>query len=135
MTTSDLLSTLKSLECELHVPTARSDRHRLDALLHDAFLEFGRSGAAYRKQDILDRLPATRDHACVVADRFELRCLGEEAALLRYRAAHRLADGRLDRFTLRSSVWEKSAQGWQMSFHQGTPTEAYEPDVKGPGES
>ncbi|KQU91826.1 hypothetical protein ASC78_02615 [Variovorax sp. Root318D1] len=124
---TSLLLLLQALEVELHKPAARSDTERLDALLHDDFREFGRPGAAYAKADILSRLPAQAQHAVVVADRFEVRRLGEVVALLTYRSAHLLANGTLDRFTLRSSVWERSTLGWQMSFHQGTPTAPYEP--------
>ncbi|MFC3656422.1 nuclear transport factor 2 family protein [Xanthomonas hyacinthi] len=129
MQTADtsLLQVLQSLEVELHKPAARSDAGRLDALLHDDFREFGLSGAFYTKVDIMLRLPAEAQHAVVVADRFELRRLGECVVLLTYRSARRLPDGNLDGFARRSSVWEHSSLGWQMSFHQGTPTAPYEP--------
>lgn len=123
-----LLLSLQALEVELHKPAARSDAARLNALLHDDFREFGRSGGAYAKAEILSRLPAEIQHAVFVADRFEVRAIGESVALLTYRSAHRQADGTLDSFTLRSSVWEHSTFGWQMSFHQGTPTSPYEPE-------
>ncbi|WCM89619.1 nuclear transport factor 2 family protein [Acidovorax sp. NCPPB 3576] len=116
-----LLPLLQALEVELHRPAARGDAARLDALLHDDFREFGRSGAVYTKADLLSQLPAQAQHAVVVPDRFEVRRLGEFAALLTYRSARRLADGTLERWTLRTSVWERSAHGWQMRFHQGTP--------------
>jgi hypothetical protein len=89
---ASLLLLLQALEVELHKPAARSDATRLNALLHDDFREFGRSGAAYAKADILSRLPAEVQHAVVVADCFEVRRLGEAVALLTYRSAHRLAD-------------------------------------------
>lgn len=130
MPTSDtaLLLLLKAFEAELHKPAARSDATRLDALLHDDFREFGCSGAAYTKADILSRLPAEVRQGVVVADRFEVRRLGEATALLTYRSTQLLADGTLDRFALRASLWEHSARGWQMSFHQGTPTTPYAPE-------
>ena len=51
-----LLSQLKALEVELHQPVARGDAARLDALLHEDFREFGRSGATYTKADIVGSL-------------------------------------------------------------------------------
>lgn len=126
MSDSSLLERLQALEVELHKPAARSSYSRLDALLHADFREHGRSGSVYSKADILSRLPAVAEHAVVVADQFELRPIGDSVALLTYRAAHQLADGTLDRFSLRVSVWERSEQGWQMRFHQGTPTAPYE---------
>ena len=124
-----LLSQLQALEVELHQPLVRSDAARLDALLHEDFREFGRSGADYTKASILSHLLAASAHANVIADRFEVRRLGDAVALLTYRSAHRLADGTLGRFTLRSSIWVHSPAGWQMSFHQGTPTDPYEPEA------
>ncbi|GKT00016.1 nuclear transport factor 2 family protein [Acidovorax sp. SUPP3434] len=127
---TSLLPLLQALEVELHRPAARQDAARLDALLHDDFREFGRSGAVYTKADLLSQLPVQAQHAVVVADRFEVRRLGEFAALLTYRSAQRSDDGTLERWTLRTSVWERSARGWQMRFHQGTPAAP-----EGPGES
>ena len=129
MHTSDtsLLVLLQALEVELHTPAARGDEARLARLLHDDFREFGRSGAIYTKADTLAQLPAEIHHAVIVADLFVLRRLGDAAALLTYRAANQGTDGTFDRFTLRTSVWEHSSTGWQMSFHQGTPTAPYRP--------
>ena len=124
---TSLLLLLKALEVELHTPDTRCGAAKLNALLHDDFREFGRSGAVYAKADILSRLPAQAQHAVVVSDRFELRRLSKVAAQLTYRSAHLLADGSFDGFTLRSSVWERSILGWQMSFHQGTPTAPFDP--------
>jgi hypothetical protein len=123
-----LLTLLRAFEIELHNPAARINATRLNALLHDDFAEVGRSGTAYSKAGILSFLLAEAQHADVVADRFKLRRLGAAAALLTYRSAHRLANGALDRYTLRTSVWELSPLGWQLSFHQGTPTAPYEAD-------
>lgn len=121
-----LLLLLQTLEVELHKPATRTDAARLNTLLHDDFREFGRSGGAYAKAEILSRLPAEVQQAVFVSDRFKVRAIGESIALLTYRSAHQQADGTLYAFTLRSSVWERSTLGWQMSFHQGTPTEPYE---------
>lgn len=125
--TTTLLQLLRALEVELHKPAARSDVTRLDALLHDDFREFGRSGVAYAKTDTMSLLPVAVQHADVIADQFEVSRLSDVVALLTYRSANLLPNGTLDRFTLRSSVWVDSARGWQMRFHQGTPTAPYEP--------
>jgi hypothetical protein len=124
---ASLLSQLQALEVDLHKPVVRGDAARLDALLHEEFHEFGRSGTAYAKADIVSRLPSAAQHARVVADNFLVRRLAADVALLTYRSAHALPDGTLHRHTLRSSIWQCSDVGWQMSFHQGTPTEPYEP--------
>ena len=70
-----------------------------------------------------------RSHATVVADRIALRRLAPDVGLLTYRAAHRGGDGGLQRHTLRRSIRQRGDHGWQMSFHQGTATAAFEPDA------
>lgn len=125
---------LQALEVELHTPAARGDEARLARLLHEDFREFGRSGATYTKADTLAQLPAEIRHAVIVADHFVLRRLGDTAALLTYRAANQSIDGTFDRFTLRTSVWEHVPGGWQMSFHQGTPTAPYQPGEAAAGD-
>jgi hypothetical protein len=120
------LKQLQAFEVELHLPAVRGDSARLDALLHDEFREFGRSGAAYAKADILSHLLSAVQHATVVADNFLVHRLGTDIALLTYRSAHELPDGTLHRHTLRSSIWQFSDDGWQLIFHQATPTEPYE---------
>lgn len=124
---ASLLSQLQALEVQLHQPEVRGDAARLEALLHDDFHEFGRSGASYSKSDIVAQLLAAAQHAHVVADNFLVRSLAVDVALLTYRSAHALPDGTLHRHTLRSSIWQRCDGGWQMSFHQGTATEPYEP--------
>jgi hypothetical protein len=124
MTESDaeLLRVLQALEVELHQPQARHSVARLSTLLHDEFAEFGYSGNAYSKGDILARLPLEAVPAVVAADHFKLGRLGPKLALLTYRSANVLPDGRHERYALRSSIWEHTDFAWQMRFHQGTPT-------------
>jgi len=119
-----LLEALKALEVELHLGATRANRARMDALLHADFIEFGRSGTVWTRQATLDEFGAGGHGAPrILADRFELHPLGDALALLTYRSAHVNADGLRHRHTLRSSLWQRSARGWQMRFHQGTPTE------------
>ena len=121
-----LLAHLRALEVELHRPAARDDAARLDALLHPDFVEFGRSGRSYSKADIIDRLVASPAHATVVSDRFSLRLLAQDVGLLTYRSAHVADDGGLELHALRSSIWRREGGAWRMSFHQGTPTAAFD---------
>jgi hypothetical protein len=119
---TDLLHHLQALEIELHHPKARRDVDRLRALLHADFVEFGYSGNAYAKADILARLPLRAGPTVIAADHFELRRLSPAVALLTYRSAHVLPDGRPERHSLRASIWEHADSAWQLRFHQGTPS-------------
>jgi hypothetical protein len=119
-----LAAALRMLEVELHRGATRADRTRMEALLHADFVEFGRSGVLWTREATLAEFAGGGESAPrIVADRFVLQRLGDDLALLTYRSAHADADGRRQRFTWRSSLWQRGAPGWQLRFHQGTPTE------------
>ncbi|MGO4809630.1 DUF4440 domain-containing protein [Cupriavidus sp. 2MCAB6] len=120
-----LLPVLQQLETELHQPAAGGDRDRLDVLLHDSFLEIGRSGGIHTKAETLSELPPEAASGTIWAQDFSLRQLAPDVAMLNYRSACRRPDGRLERHTLRTSIWKLTDKGWQMFFHQGTPTDPF----------
>jgi len=115
---------LRRLEVELHAYETRRNRKRMDALLHPDFLEFGRSGARYTREDVLAEFDADATLPAIHSEHFEVIVLADGVALLTYLSAHVHTDGTLDRHTLRSSVWLRTDAGWKMRFHQGTPTTA-----------
>jgi hypothetical protein len=121
----NLLETLTALEISLHDPKIRSDAVQLGALLHLEFKEFGRSGAVYTRTEIVSRLSGFEAQPKIHAQDFAVDELSSELALLTYRSAHIDETGALHRHTNRSSLWQLTELGWQMRFHQGTPTEAW----------
>lgn len=130
MRQSDLLQTLQTLEMALHQPGVRHDPQQVAALLHDDFMEFGRSGTIYHKPGILVSLSAEAP-ICMHSQDYTLKLLADGLALLTYRAAQWADEQRtqLVRHSLRSSIWRRSEEQWQMVFHQGTPTEPFAPSV------
>ena len=123
MSETDLLNELRSFEVELHQPSARADVDRLDQLLHDSFREFGKSGKAYSKTDILRDLPLEARSTKVWSGDYELAKISTSVALLTYKTAHEDEEGQLSSYTLRSSLWVRTSAGWRIRFHQGTPTQ------------
>ncbi|PSB13879.1 DUF4440 domain-containing protein [filamentous cyanobacterium CCP2] len=121
-----LLSTLCKLECELHQPKCRGDRERLVQLLAPDFREFGRSGATYTRDHTLMSLPTDPEPSQIHAQDFAVNRLSDLIALLTYRSAHVNTSGELFRHTNRSSIWRLDSTGWQMVFHQGTPTDPFD---------
>ena len=121
----DLLHHLQALELRLHQPGVRADAQQLGLLLHEDFLEFGRSGGVHDSASTVDSLGAEATPLHMVADGFALVRLGPDSALLTYRSASVASDGLAGRHTLRSSVWLRTAWGWQLRFHQGTPTDPF----------
>lgn len=122
-----LLSQLRELEVELHRPSARGSRERLEQLLHPAFTEVGRSGRCYTRDAIIERLLAEGERPDVWSGEFNVLSLGQSTALLTYRSAHVGPGGELTDRARRASIWSRSAAGWQLVYHQGTP-EPSEPE-------
>jgi hypothetical protein len=119
-----LLEELRRLETELHTTDARRNRQRMETLLHPDFVDFGRSGTRYTRADVLNEFGPTSVLPSVCSGNFDLAILAEGIALLTYASAHEDGEGKQSRHPLRSSVWVRTNSGWQMRFHQGTPTAA-----------
>ena len=121
-----LLETLRALEVALHQQSVRRDRKQLEQLLHPDFREFGRSGRAYDRAELLAGLPQELQPDQVWSQDYALQPLAAGSALLTYRSARVTAEGTLESYTNRSSVWQLTSEGWRMLFHQGTPTAPFE---------
>ncbi|WP_440223633.1 DUF4440 domain-containing protein [Dokdonella sp. MW10] len=111
--------TLLQLERDLLDPVVRADAARLDALVADDFLEVGASGRSFGKDEVMTRLPVEQDVA-FTAEAMQAHVLAEGVVLVTY-VAERRSGGETVR-SLRSSIWIRTARGWQMRYHQGTPT-------------
>ena len=55
-----------------------------------------------------------------------IKIVGGLYLLLTYRSAHVEANQTLSRFSRRASLWRLTDLGWQMIYHQGTPTDAFD---------
>ncbi len=84
--------------------------------LSDEFVEIGRSGRVYDKAQILEAVGAEPDGVAIEASDFVFRRIAEGVVLVTY--ATRSHNGS----ALRSSIWRKAGERWQLVFHQGTPT-------------
>jgi hypothetical protein len=116
---SSLAQQLLKLEEKLLDPTLRRTPEKLAPMLADEFLEFGSSGQAFDKKQILYRLRKQLS-ARLTIEQFRVTELGPAAVLVTYRAWAESADGRSEKYSLRSSVWLLRGGEWQMVFHQGT---------------
>lgn len=121
-----MLEELEQLERELHQPSTRSDASRLAELLHPDFREFGKNGRDYRFREILEELFGEDGDLRVWSGSYTLQHTTKDSALILYKSAHIEVDGSLSSFSLRSSLWVKLGESWQMIFHQGTRTEPFE---------
>jgi hypothetical protein len=98
--------------------TTRADFERMTA---PDFWEIGASGRRYDRAFVLDELE--RRYASEYPDvwetsGFECRELAADVYLLTYTL---LQDGA--RRTRRSTIWQRTSDGWKILFHQGTMIE------------
>lgn len=115
---TDTLAELTAREPIFHRPefgTARSDFEK--ATVED-FWEIGASGRRYSRNYVLDLLEERYAvaHADVWEARdFHCRRLSNDIFLLTYTL---LQDNQ--RVTRRSTIWQSTADGWKIIYHQGT---------------
>jgi ribonuclease HI len=93
-------------------PRVRTDLAEVGALVHPDFLEFGRSGRAWTKDDVA--LSPVADDS-TISEVVSLDHVGPGTILLAYRATD--ARGA----SLRSSLWVRDGDRWRLRFHQCTP--------------
>lgn len=108
--------TIMAAEQALLDPRIRRDRSALDRWLAPEFREIGQSGRLWRRDEMLDALPAADQagfDAVELSDQ-HVMWLAEDLALLTYR----LRVG--ERCSWRSSIWRVTPDGVVLLFHQGT---------------
>jgi len=116
---SEDVQELQRLEEELLRPEVRRSPEKMEALLADDFLEFGRSGRIYDKANILETAARPCDGRLSLSQ-FAAKALAPSVALVTSWSTLRDANGN-ERHSLRSSIWTRTEKGWRLGFHQGTP--------------
>ncbi|OVE50588.1 DUF4440 domain-containing protein [Chromobacterium violaceum] len=111
-------------EAALLTKAIRRNVAMLDRMIADDFLEFGASGTAFGKREVLQQLPAAEDDPAIHAQDFQARRLGEDVVQITFKSVRASASS-APRYTLRSSIWRRRDNAWQMVFHQGTVTEPF----------
>lgn len=109
---------LEKLEEELWREDTRFDTKRMSEIIASDFLEFGRSGRIYRREDSLAISRQAIDAMLPLPD-FDARLLHPNVAQVTYNSCVRY-DG-VVQHARRSSIWSRTPSGWVLRFHQGTP--------------
>ncbi|MEO1081173.1 MAG: DUF4440 domain-containing protein [Pseudomonadota bacterium] len=107
------LQRVEALEMELLDPAARKSSARLRELIADDFEEFGKSGSAFSKGDIVRAL-LTENYSQPEVSELRSRKLAPDVVLVKYVTVNAGATAH------RSSIWVRTAGAWQITHHQGT---------------
>ena len=120
MASDRLEAIIRELELRLMTPSIRNDAASAGLLLADDFAEFGSSGQIYDKASVLAALAKDPTPPPEVRA-FDCRRLADGVVLVTYRTVRPSATiGGPPTQTLRSSVWRRTGDRWQLVFHQGT---------------
>jgi hypothetical protein len=116
---SALADRIRALEERLLQPDVRKSPQELDRLLADEFVEFASDGRPYDKRQVIEALQHEGAFRRSLID-FHLRLLANDVALATFRAIREDTHSGEIVSSLRSSIWRRGANEWQVVFHQGT---------------
>ena len=113
------IARLQALEESLWRAETRYDLAYMESVLAPDCFEFGRSGRTYTRAQLLDMPSQPQSiNAKLPLAEFAARMIDVNTALVTYISSV-MHDGILD-VGNRSSLWSRTATGWQLRFHQGT---------------
>lgn len=114
----EILAELSQLEPIFHWPPEAMTLESLERMTTADFWEVGASGRRYARDFVFkvleERRTAPQGIEWKITDLY-CRKLSGEVYLLTYTLLQDNA-----RLTRRSTIWEKSCEGWKIVFHQGT---------------
>jgi hypothetical protein len=114
----EVLSELSAREPIFHRPEFGTSRADFEKMTVEDYWETGASGRCHSRKSVLDelerRFSAAHDDVWETRD-FHCRMLAEDTFLLTYTL---LQDRQ--RLTRRATIWQRTADGWKIVYHQGT---------------
>ena len=116
---STLANRIRALEERLLQPDVRKSPQELDRLLANEFVEFASDGRPYDKRQVIEALQHEGAFRRSLID-FNFRRLANDVALATFRAIREDTHSGEIVSSLRSSIWRRDANEWQVVFHQGT---------------
>jgi hypothetical protein len=127
---SELLPVLEELRCRepiFHRSAFGKTKADFKRAMAPDYWEVGASGGRYSREFILRHLeqspPVDAEAAGWACSEFGLRGLGPNAYLLTYTL------DQSGRITRRATIWQRTDEGWQILYHQGTIVSAGDDDV------
>lgn len=120
MLTNAVIDRLHELETSLWVAETRFDDVYMERVFAPDFMEFGRSGRVYQRHEMLGFSGDTIDIALPLQN-FQARQIAPNVVLITYLSQVTYDDD--VQSGNRSSLWVFADERWQLTFHQGTPTQ------------
>ncbi len=119
---AEVLADLSRREPIFHRPEFGTSRADFERMMAEDFWEVGASGQVYDREFVLDELQrrfSTPHEDVWETSEFRCRRLSTDLYLLTYTLVQ---DGK--RRTRRSTIWQRTLEGWKIVYHQGTLVES-----------
>ena len=117
--TDSVKTEIEILERRLINISPNHDAQEIETLVADDFIEIGTSGRVYRKADVLIYRHED-DSLQVTILEFVVAALSKDIVCATYKTLKSRSTEDSKEQALRSSIWRRTATGWQIVFHQGT---------------
>lgn len=116
----ETLAILRELEESLWRAGTRYSNAQMDRILAEDFIELGRSGRIYAREEMFfDASAQGRIYATLPLPHFHARYLTDDVVQVIY-VSEVVHGGKTEKAN-RSSIWTRAPEGWKLRFHQGTP--------------
>lgn len=109
-----IFSVVKAAELALLDGTVRRDPVRVRELLHDDFIEIGRSGRRWTRDETVAALASENEHLTPQTDEWSFIEVAPSLILVTYRITGTAGSSR------HSSLWDVSGPSPVIRYHQGT---------------
>lgn len=102
------------LETSLFKEKFLSNKDYLEKVLHNDYIEYGKSGLIYNKKETIESLYRMKDRNITIS-KFTSKKIDEKTYIIHYISTHEN-----DINVLRTSIWINESNKWKLYFHQGT---------------
>ena len=117
---AEIAELLRAQELALLDPDVRGNREQARDYLAVDFEEFGASGRAWTRDEILDLL-GNEAYVPPAMEGFKCKLIAPGVALVTYRTVRTDAETGTPKIVNRSSIWIEEDGHWRGRFYQGTP--------------
>ncbi len=111
---------IRAAELELLASSTRGDAARLGQFLHPEFVEIGRSGRRWTRDEIIASLGTEESLPAPETDEWEFMEPAPHLVLVTYRIRSGTSDSGVSS-SRHVSVWDAASGKPRLRFHQGTP--------------
>lgn len=111
---------IKQMELTLLHTDMQAQPSLIDELLAEEFEEIGNDGCTQSRQSVVEWLMSKDNQLKWTLEDFRIKCLSNDLVMAIYRTntKHHMAEKH--KGSIRSSIWRRRGDSWEIIFHQAT---------------